>query len=237
MSVELTNLNTEFLVDKSASPTRETANHQKALAWALPDGALVAAPWMLGQVMSGDTFCVNGGAGSTVIAFAGAYDADAPDMHINVPEGVTIIPLRIEVVFEALGTEATVECIALASNQGDTSVTGTAKTPQNMKINGRNSACVATAAVDAAGCTDPNTAGGKFFEFWHFQKPLADTVATGENDRAPLVFCWNAFQDGPPPIIKGVGAAGSCLAVYAASQAGTGFITVQWVEVESSTIP
>jgi len=99
-----------------------------------------------------------------------------------------------------------------------------------MKLGAGASACKATAAVDAAGCTDPNA--GSYLEFWKFQRPLTDTVASGENDRLPLVFTWSALTS-PAPIIAGGASAGSALCVYAASQGGTGFITAMWVEEPS----
>ncbi|MEA3484019.1 MAG: hypothetical protein U9R65_18935, partial [Pseudomonadota bacterium] len=79
---------------------------------------------------------------------------------------------------------------------------------------------------------DPNA--GNFIEFWREQRPLADTVATGENDRQTLKFGWSALQH-PAPVIVGT-SSGSALAVYGTAQAGTGFITVIWVEVPSSSI-
>ena len=179
----------------------------------------------------GHGFIVNGGIGSTVITFAGAYDADAPDFFLHVPASTCVIPARIEVIFEAVGTESTMEIIGLASNTGDSTATGTAATIKSLRTDASTSSlCTATVAIDAAGITDPNA--GNFFEFWKFQRPLTDTVATGENDRNPLVFTWTAFTDGPPPII----ANGGSLSVYAASQAGTGFITVTWAEVPSASM-
>lgn len=191
--------------------------------------------WIQRNIQKGFGYIVNGGRGSTVITFAGAYDADAPDMHIHVPNGTTIIPLGIEVIYEAVGTESTMEIIALASNTGDSTATGTAATIYNMRTDGpASSLCTATAAIDAAGITDPNA--GNYFEFWKVQRPLTDTVATTENDRIQLRWNWTAGVDGPPPIIPGTAAGGSCLAVYAASQAGTGFITVSWLEFPNGYI-
>jgi hypothetical protein len=196
-------------------------------------GELVTANNYQQFVSDGRVFVCNGGVGTTPITFAGAYDADAPDFFLNVPVGTTVIPLRVQVVFDAVGTESTMEIIGLYSNTGDSSATGTAGTIMNMRTdNPRSSNCTATVAIDAAGITDPNA--GVFGEFWRFARPLTDTVATTENDRLPLVFTWSAFSDGPAPVIVG-NSPGACLAVYAASQAGTGFITVEWVEIPSTS--
>lgn len=198
-------------------------------------GELVTMDSLQQFVADGRVFVGNSGVGSTPVTFAGAYDADAPDFHIHVPTGTTIIPVRIEVVFEAVGTESTMEIIGLASDTGDTSATGTVITAKNMRIdNPRTSACTVTGSIDAAGITDPNA--NHFLEFWRYQRPLTDTVATTENDRLPLVFTWSAFSDGPGPVIPGHATRGSALAVYAASQAGTGFINVTWVELPSESV-
>ena len=201
----------------------------------LRDGALVMAPWTLALALEGRVFVANAGTGTSPVTFAGAYDANGPDVHLNVPAGTTILPLYIGVNFDAVGTEATMEIIGLASNTGDASATGTASSIFNMRTDApRLSGCTFTGAVDAAGVTDPNA--GNFYEFWHESRPLTDTVATSENDRIGLVFEWSTARDGLPPVIVGNGAEGSCLVVYAASNAGTGFITVVWAEIPSTTV-
>ncbi len=183
----------------------------------------------------GSGFIANGGVGSTVITFAGAYDANGPDLHVHVPENTTIIPYHISVTFEAVGTESTMEVIGLASSTGDASVTGTLLTIKPLRTDAPTaSLCSAEAAVDAGGVTDPNA--GTFFEFWREMRPLTDTVASTENDRVGLNFTWTAFRDGPPPIIVGTASTGAALAVYAASQAGTGFITASWAEIPTSRL-
>ena len=192
---------------------------------------------VLQQYMTeGYGYIVNGGVGTTPITFAGVYDANGPDLHVNVPENTTIIPYHINVVFDAVGTETTMEITGLASSTGDISVTGTGATIKPIRLDApsADSLCTATVAVDAAGVTDPNA--GTFYEFWRYARPLTDTVASGENDRIALVFSWTAFKDGPPPIITGTATTGAALVVYAASQAGTGFITASWAEIPTSRL-
>lgn len=187
---------------------------------------------------SGYGFFANVGTDTTPATFAGAYDADGPDLYIYVPEGTCIIPVYLNVVFEAVGTESTMEIVALYSNNGDSTATGTAITPQNARTDApRASGCTVTGAVDAAGITDPEAAGNRFARFWHFQRPLTDTVATGENDRLPLVFEWKRKEVGAGPVIVGNTPNGAAsLVVHAASQAGTGFITAAWVEIPASWV-
>lgn len=198
-------------------------------------GMPIEIPWYQQLVLEGRVFTAQAGLATSPATFAGVYDADAPDFHLHIPNGTTVIPLHIKVIYEAVGTETSMEIIALASNTGDPSATGTATTIYNMRVDGpRSSACTCTAAIDAAGITDPNA--NNYFEFWKYQRPLTDTVATGENDRLPLVFDWVQGRDGPAPVIIGHATRGSALAVYANSQAPTGFIIVTWAEIPSENI-
>lgn len=196
------------------------------------DGMLFVANSYRRALLAGRVFGANSGEGSGVAAFTGAFDADGPDFHLNVPVGTTIIPIMIEVIFEIVGTEATMEIIALASDTGDISCTvtgGEVETCVNMLIGGPASNCVCNGSVDAAGCTDPYS--GNYLEFWKEMRPLTDTVATGENDRIALVYRWVAEINGPAPAIRGRGAEGSALVIYACSNAGSGYITAIWEEL------
>ena len=201
--------------------------------WFQPDGSQVvygSPGWVLAMQNAGYAYIANAGAQSTPITFAGAFDATAPDAYFYVPNGVTILPYEIEVIYEAVGTESTMEIMALASPEGDSSATGTAATVANKRVGHSNDhGLTVTGAIDAAGITDPNVTGA--FTFWRKQRPLTDTVATGENDRNELNWRYSYKDDGPPPLIigsaagtLGSAAAGASLSVYAASQAGTGFI-------------
>lgn len=228
------------LVTRTPSPVAEGAFVNRP--WYLPDGSQVndLDLWVNAWIWAGYGYNFQFGLASTPITFAGAYDADAPDAFIHVPLGIALIPTHIEVTFEAVGTESTMEIMALASPEGDSSATGTAATVSNKKVGAaNNSGVTATGAIDAAGITDPNVTGA--FTFWRKQRPLTDTVATGENDRHELNWEWGYKNQGPPPLIKGSpagtlgsAAAGASLSVYANSQAGTGFIIVEGLVFPSS---
>jgi hypothetical protein len=218
----------------TSSPTRVSSDGSYLSVQGTRDGAIFTADWYLARVMEGRVFGANVGVGTTPVTFAAAYDANGPDFHLHVPSGTTVIPWDIQLVYDAVGTELTLEIIGLASSTGDSSVTGTASTIYSMRMDAPYSSnCTATGAVDAGGVTDPNA--GNFIEFWREQRPLTDTVASGENDRQTLKFGWSAMQH-PAPAIVGSGDSGSALTVYGTSQAGTGFITAIWVEVPSSSI-
>ena len=197
-------------------------------------GELVTTSTVQQWVQDGRVFTINSGTGTAPATFAGAYVATTPDVYVYVPLGTTIIPLAIRVLYEAVGTESTMEIVATASVTGDSSAGGTGLTIYPMRLdNPRASVCTATAAGTV---TSPNS--GTFFDFWRFMRPLTDTVATTENDRNPLVFEYSAIKDGPAPYIVGTtaGTGGSCMAIWAASQAGTGFIQATWAEVPTVSI-
>lgn len=211
-------------------------NFQKG--WVLPDGSRVQDFnfWVNAWIWAGYGFNFQAGLATTPITFAGAYDADAPDFFAHIPLGIAVIPTKIEVTFEAVGTESTMEIMALASPEADPSATitgGALATGNNKRVGcATPHGLTVSGGVDAAGITDPNVSGA--FTFWRKQRPLTDTVATTENDRNELNWVWNYLNDGPPPLIigsaAGIGgsaAAGASLSVYASSQAGTGFIIVE----------
>ena len=195
-------------------------------------GELVVANNYQQFVQDGRVFCVNVGTGTAPATFVGAYVATTPDVYIYVPLGTTIIPLFIQVSYEAVGTESTMEIVATASVTGDSSAGGTGLTIYPMRLdNPRSSACTATVLGTV---TSPNS--GTFFDFWRRMRPLTDTVATTENDRHELTFEWSALTSVAPHIVgTTAGTGGSCLALWAASQAGTGFIKVIWAEIPSTS--
>lgn len=215
----------------TSSVTRVSADQAYLGVQGTRDGAIFTADWFMARALEGRMFSANSGVDTTPATHAGVYDANGPDYHIHVPAGTLIVPCYIGVKYEAIGTESEMEVIALASSTGDSSVTGTGLTIMNMRMDAPvASLCTATGAVAAAGVTDPNA--GNFIEFWRAGHPLADTPATGENDRAEHVYEWKSGEMGFAPVIPGAGS----LSVYATGQAATGFITVVWVEVPSTSI-
>jgi hypothetical protein len=182
----------------------------------------VISDFVIQAAMDGRVFVANHGVGTAPATFNAAYVATTPDFQLYVPLGTTVIPVAIEVNFEVVGTEALMEIVAMATNTCDnTGLTATALTVKPIRVDGPvTSACTAVGTV-TGGCTTPYT--GTYYEFWRATRPLTDTVATGENDRHDLRFCWALPQFGAPPIIVG-STLGSGLDVYACSQAGQGYI-------------
>ena len=225
MAYEIATVKQNSYLDYSEGQERPARSNRR--------GELVTQATYQQFVADGRVFTVNSGTGTAPATFAGAYVATTPDVYIYVPLGTTIIPLKIRVLYEAVGTESTMEIVATASVTGDSSAGGTGLTVYPYRLdNPRSSVCTATAAGTV---TSPNS--GTFFDFWRYMRPLTDTVATTENDRHALVFEWSALNDIPPYIVgTTAGTGGSCLALWAASQAGTGFIEVTWAEIPTTSI-
>lgn len=197
-------------------------------ARATRDGAAMTADWFMALALEGRCFVANGGTDTSPITFAGAYDADAGDLCIDVPDGTAILPITVEAVIQTSGASL-FEVIALASRTLVAATAGqfTAVTPSPL----RTDAPIATgttvvAAVAAGQMTDPNTSGS--YEFFRSGYPTDPDVAGNPNPR----YSFSALQDGIAPIIVGAGS----LTVYVAGTAGTGFITTIWAELPESAI-
>lgn len=172
-------------------------------------------------------FMAHIGLASTPVSFAKtAYDADQPQLVVDVPDGKTIVPLEILLVLEdSAGTDN--EVIALASGTNVGAGTSTAVTPTNHFVPSSGSAPVSACSVYSlytANGTDPNTA--PYFEFWRETDAFAATV--GEK-----TWKWSALES-PPPVIQGTGS----LVIYvsATTTAPAGYLRVKWWELASDDV-
>lgn len=177
--------------------------------------------------LNGEVYVANAGSATTPITFAGAYDADGPDLVIDVPDGTTIQPLYIHVQYEAVGTTLLLETFASISNSlaGTCTVTGGGTvTPRNLRTGiSTASGCTISYGVDAAGCTAQS---GRIYELRMGGFELAEAMAATEPGWPERNWKWGAKQYGVYPTIDGEGS----MFVHCASQAGTGFITVVYRE-------
>ncbi len=225
------------LLSGSSSPTRLTGDGNYIAARGTRDGALLTMGWLTSLVMEGRVFGANAGTGTAPVTLRPTFATTEADLYIYVPPGTTIIPVYLSVAFEDTGTAQVLDVLALASSTGDSSITGTATTVYNLKIGASNSSnCTATNVVSGTQ-TDPYA--GYFLEFW---RPYGGFGEDAFNSSVAWVTpgihgsSWSAMTGGVPPIIVGSSATGSCLAVYASAQAGTGFIQAIWAEVPSTGI-
>jgi hypothetical protein len=169
----------------------------------------------------------NLGTATTPVVSTGAFVATTPDIHILVPSSVVAIPIAVSVKYEAIGTESEMEVVALASSIAAVA-TGTALTVQNLRMD----APIASLCTAFGEATVATGYSGNFAEFWRRGHNLADTPATTENDRHEHVYHWNIGDAGYAPVVAG----GGSLAVWAASQAASGFYSIVWIELPASAL-
>ena len=201
---------------------------------AMRDGTLLQMPWLTAKAIEGKVFAAHVGLMTTPTTFSPTIDAAMPDLLVTVPSGTTIIPVYLSVGFEDTGAAQVLDVFACASSVYDNSVTGTANVIQNMRTDKPvgGSQCTAYSVVTANG-TDPES--GNYVEFW---RPLAGFGEDGFNgSTAPtnnqVSFSkWSIGDCVVPPVIVGNGS----LNVYAAAQAGTGYIVAIWVEEPSANL-
>jgi len=209
---------------------RETADGGYIPARGTRDGAIFSADWYDSLVLEGRVFIAYTGTGATAVAFAGAFDADAGDLAIDIPDGIIAIPLYINAV-QSTSSAGTCECIAVASSTLVAATAGqyTAVTAKNMRIDQPiKSKSTCYGSVAAAQMTSPYA--GDYFEFYRSGYPTNNVTSTAPTP----TYEWSARKNGPPPIIVD----GGSLTIYLAAEGATstGFITAIWAELPESFI-
>ncbi len=198
------------------------------------DGALFTSDWVTGLALEGRVFQANAGSVTPPVTFgAGDIDTTEPDLDISVPAGTLVIPLSITVHMEAFGTTAIFEGMASAGT-GGAQGTATAITTTNLRADAPNSSNVTAVAASNADATYMTT---NISEFWRFGAQKVATTGTGDDDSNRLgeTFVWTAAGSGVWPILYSASTT-SRLNVFAASQAGTGFILCTYAELPAAAI-
>lgn len=197
------------------------------------EGAMFTTDLAYLTALNGDIYVANNKFLTDAATFAGAYEDDAPDFVIDVPLGTTIVPLKIDVYYESVGSTLLMETFASISTTlaGTTTKTGGgAVTPVNLRTgDSGTSNCTVAYSVDSGGCT---AQVGHIYEIFRHGFQLAEEMAAEEFAWPEKQYTWSAAEEGFYPILDGE----SSLFVHAASQAGTGFITVVYYEIASSEI-
>lgn len=198
----------------------------------LRDGTVITMDWVQTKAIEGKVFAVCSGLLGTPDTFNAAIADAEQDILVTVPSGTTIIPVYIGFNVEDSGTAAVCDCVAVASNIYDNAVTATSETIKNYRTDKSTatSACTAYSVVTGNGTA---VESGNFVEFW---RPTAGFAEDGFNGSTafgnPLMHgtYWSINKASVAPVIVGTGS----LSIFAGMQAGTGFLTVMWVE-ENST--
>ena len=133
-----------------------------------------------------------------------------------------------------MGSRAQLECMA-STGTGGTQGTDTDVTPTNLRADAPyTSACTVGGQSNA----DAVYMTGNVSEFWRDGQQFAITKTAGSATAAaldPFKFAWYRKTVGTGPVLYSASAS-SRLNVFAASQAGTGFIKVKYVELQSTAI-
>lgn len=196
------------------------------------DGSYVMVPPELAWAREGLVFVGNAGSATAPITFgAGSIDTTEPDFDLLLPAnaGVAICPLEISVQMETFGTTAIFEGMASIGLGGAQSSTGaTAVTAKNLRTDAPRASLTTIYSNVDAGATYMT---GNVYEFWRFGTEVIATTATGDDDSNRLgnTHTWSARATGIYPWM--VASSAVRLNVFAAAQAGTGFITVKWAEI------
>jgi hypothetical protein len=195
------------------------------------DGAPFSADWVLARCLEGRVFVANAGTITSPITFgAGSMSETEHDLAIYVPSGTTIGILAVNIQMEAFGTSAIFECMAKVGTYTTANTGGTAITPRNLRTDSPfSSNCTIYSACTTTAST--TLTGPEFFRDGR-QVAKSLTTAAGVHVAQPFKYSWVHKAAGYIPIVVG---AGAC-AVYAAAQAGTGFISVMYVEIPSNRI-
>lgn len=203
---------------------------------AFRDGSLTTAQFFQALAIEGRCFCANIGTLTTPATFAAtAIDGTEPDIILEVPSGVTVLPISLDIQMEAYGTNAIFECVAAYGTGGSRGAAtgGTAITPVNLRTDApRGSSCVCYSTIDDATATYLT---GNKVEFFRNGLQSAITKATAVNNIANADFVhfnWSAAISGFQPVIVGA----AQLFVNAMSQAGTGFMTLVWAELPTTSV-
>jgi hypothetical protein len=210
---------------KSVSPIRETSTTVDRI-WADLDGAIITEEKVSALVADGRVFHARVGSASTPVTLDGGWANTDPDLVIEVPSGVTVVPLRMAVIYEAFGSDAIVETIVLCSGTAAASSAGTLFTSVNYRLNHpRQSVCKVY-----VGPTVTSGYAGDYFELFRSCQQLAGTQAAGEGGIEYRVE-WNYLKHPPTPLIEGT----AQISIWGTGQATSGYIDAVWAEV--ATLP
>lgn len=196
------------------------------------DGAPFSADWVLARCFEGRVFVANAGSVTSPLTWGdGSISETEHDIVIYVPSGTSIGILEVDVQMETYGTDAIFETMAkIGTYTTLTTAVGSTITPRNMRS---DTPFTSNCTIKAA-CTTVASTGLTGAEFWRDGREKAKNLSTAGAAVSPQPFkySWNHKQAGVIPVVVGVGAC----AVYAAAQAGTGFITVTYVEFPTTRL-
>jgi len=192
-------------------------------------GNLTVAMEGMSAVDEGNVFVANRGTAATAISFNNTtYDANQPQLVIDVPSGITIVPLYLEVVMQdQAGTDNVITWSTSDAILG--AGTSTAVTPANMKINAAGTDASSQVNVYRDYTGDSEAAPSNGYEFARSVDAFVQEAgSTGGGLGQGKAFVWSRQQMGFGPVIEGTGAL--ILHTAATSTAQGGYATAIWYE-------
>ena len=219
-SLEVLN-NIEVTGRKAVSPIRETEDITEGQMWLGRDGSLVAMDWFTAMSMEGRVFNVALNAPDTTMTGETAYDATHPSILIDIPDGVTFIPVHLDICYEdAAGTDNYIivgaDDVALYSSGG----TGTkVSTCNNIRTDNPHASAVTAVYTgdNQLTITDPGATERILFSYVN---AFADATTS-----PPIQVIWEPKS---PPVL--VGPASFFVYCYGSTAPEFSF-SVQWVEL------
>ncbi len=198
------------------------------------DGALIALPWIQACIWEGLGFSVGYGAAANEDTDPGTFgaggaDLDEFDMLQTLPANgsVGIIPILFKPVFEDIGTVLAVDILLCYGSGGIVGANSVSQTPVNLRSDSNNTSACTVAGLGDDGGTVITIGSYIYREGGTHLTGIADTPATLLN------LEWSAQKVGYAPVIVG---ASRQVAAFLASQAGTGYITYQWLELPAEAL-
>lgn len=205
------------------------ADGEKIIARLLADGSLVVGSWLEAHMLNGRIFSVNAGTVTAPVAGASGFAVVAPDVHIQVPDGVRMYPLSIEVSIDALVADSNVRIVAATSTGRDeTPTTGSTLTKVN-RNRGHSRGSNLVAQSDVVAITSPVT-GLTYLEFWRVNREegAVPTAAQAALTGGPVTYKWSHKKAAPLSL---VGDSQFLLYVSGIADVINYFATITWLEL------
>lgn len=190
------------------------------------DGAIVEVPWANALGLEGRVFGATFGPGVTSVAGKTALTAGSPDANIDVPVGVTIIPVYASLNLTAAAGTVNSAWIQVNANLTGNGTSTAGPVPINTRITDQpfTSRVVTRQAYTVAG-TAPTTS----FELAKISNAAAASAAT------PWEWTWS-FINNARLAMPIVGPASVSFYSVATTTASTFQLRVFWIELPSSTV-
>ena len=216
----------------ASKPERQSSDGTNKVAWLARDTSVVMMPWEQALVFEGVVWDVTVGSFSTPITGGGAgtiLDQDQPELVIDVPAGVAIVPLRVHAAcqLQLIAADSDEAEILLAVDRtaisSASATNGTVETPLNKrtdKIGG--SRCTVVSAVTVNLTVAPTLSK----ELMHVVK-VADvqgTAATALWNHLELLYEGTDYIVGPATVVL----------YWGGTAAVSGFAEVKFAEFDAA---